>query len=554
MASRSGGGRDVARDAVVGLAGAISRVPDSMAAALVAGVNPVYGLYAGAAGLIAGGLTVSTRLMVITTTTAAALAANSALSEVDADDRLAALSLLTLLAGAMMLAAGLLRLGRYTRFVSHSVMVGFLTGVAVNILFGQLGTLAGVAAEGEHAIGKALSVLTRPGAVQLGSLLVGLAAIGLIVWIGRTRLAVIAALVAVVVPTAAAALLGFDPATVADTGEIPRGLPPPVLPDLGLLSVDLVFGAASVAVIVLVQGAGVSESAPNPDGRPAKADRDFAAQGIANAAAGLVQGMPVGGSLGQTAFNRATGARTRWAAVFSGVWVLAVLVALAGPIGLVAMPVLAGLLIYAAVGSIRPADIVVILRTGNASRVAFACTFAGTLLLPLTYAVGLGVAISLVMQLNREALDLRVVRLRPLADGRMLEEPAPGRLPDDRVTVLDVYGSLLYAGSRTLAARLPDPAGSHRAAVVLRLRGRTSLGATFFRVVGDYARALEQHGGRLYLSGLSPQVLLQLQAAAMLRVSGPVYPMPASDIVGASTAKAVHEAEAWLVEGGEPEG
>src|SRR5688500_12207432 len=101
-----------------------------MASSVLAGVNPVYGLSASLAGPAVGGLATSTRLMVISTTTAAALAAGSALEGVPDDDRPGSLFLLTLLAGVAMVAAGVAGFGRYTRFVSHSVMIGFLTGVA----------------------------------------------------------------------------------------------------------------------------------------------------------------------------------------------------------------------------------------------------------------------------------------------------------------------------------------------------------------------------------------------------------------------------------------
>src|SRR3954451_15632875 len=117
------------RDAAAGIPGAIGSVPDGMAASVLAGVNPVHGLYASFAGPIAGGLTASTRLMVITTTSAAALAAGSALSDVKPADRAQALFLLTALAGVLMAAAGVARLGRFTHFVAHSVMIGFLSGV-----------------------------------------------------------------------------------------------------------------------------------------------------------------------------------------------------------------------------------------------------------------------------------------------------------------------------------------------------------------------------------------------------------------------------------------
>ena len=134
--------RYLRQDTIAGLPGAIASVPDGMASAVLAGVNPVQGLYASFAGPIAGGLTASTKMMVITTTTAAALAAGSAVEGIAPADRGQAMSLLTLLAGAAMIVAGLARLGRYTRFVSHSVMMGFLTGVAVNIIRGQIPDLS----------------------------------------------------------------------------------------------------------------------------------------------------------------------------------------------------------------------------------------------------------------------------------------------------------------------------------------------------------------------------------------------------------------------------
>jgi SulP family sulfate permease len=145
------------REAVAGVPGAIGSVPDGMASAVLAGVNPIHGLYASSAGPTAGGTLASTRLMVITTTTAASLTAGSAIAHVQPDQRASALALLTLLAGAAMVGAGLARLGRYTRFVSLSVMTGFLTGVAVNIVLGQLPTLTGASVNGSVALAKAPS-------------------------------------------------------------------------------------------------------------------------------------------------------------------------------------------------------------------------------------------------------------------------------------------------------------------------------------------------------------------------------------------------------------
>ncbi len=290
------------QDLVAGLPGAISSVPDGMAASVLAGVNPVYGLYASGFGPIFGGLTSNTRLMVITTTSAAALAAGSTLSGVADADRADALFLLTVLAGIAMVVAGVFRLGRYTRFVSHSVMIGFLTGVGVNIIFGQIPDLLGVSASGSTNIGKAIDALSMIGDADLATFLIGMSALAIVVVLDRTKFSLISAVVALVVPTIVMIVAGLDSvARVEDVGEIPTGLPLPAFPEFGLLSFDLVFGALAVAAIVLVQGAGVAQSAPNTGGGVRDANQDFISQGVANLAAGAFSGQPVGGSVGQTA-------------------------------------------------------------------------------------------------------------------------------------------------------------------------------------------------------------------------------------------------------------
>lgn len=533
-------------EAVSGLPGAIGSVPDGMASAVLAGVSPVFGLYASFAGPLAGGLTSSTRLMVITTTTAAALAAGSALSGVDPADRPGSLFLLVIMAGALMVIAGALKLGRFTRFVSHSVMIGFLTGVAANIVFGQLADFTGVAAEGSTSLTKGIYVLTHPGQIHLPSLLAGLATVVLLIVLARTPLAAYASIVALAVPTLLA--LGVDEvARVGDIAEIPPGLPIPALPEIGQISGDLIVAAFAIAAIVLVQGAGVAESAPNRDGSMSDPNRDFIAQGAGNIASGFFKGMPVGGSVGQTALNISAGAHGRWAAIFSGIWMLVILVAFSGIVGYVAMPTLAAILIVAAIGSLRVGQIESIFRTGATSRIAMIGTFVATLVLSIPEAVGVGVIISLLLQLNQEALDLRVVQLIPRGDGGFDERPAPPTLSDHVVTLLDVYGSLYYAGARTLQARLPAVGGAVEPVVILRLRGRTALGATAFKVFADYSAALRAVKGKLYLSGVDPSLVEQFKRAGHVETGGPVGLVEATPQLGESTRTAYRDAEAWLI-------
>jgi sulfate permease, SulP family len=533
-------------DVVAGVPGAIAGIPDGMAAGVLAGVGPVQGLYAAVAGRLFGGFSTSSRLMVVTTTSASALAAGSVLVDLPGEDRSSALVVLTLIAGVMMVVAGILRLGRYTRFVSHSVMTGFLAGVSANIVFGQLPALVGMDVDGGRAVEKAFDVVTNLRDIDIPSLVVGTTALVLMVVLGRTRLKLFAAVAALALPWLLAWACSWNSvASVSDEGEIPSGLPMPGLPDFTLLSPDLVVGALAVMMIVLVQGAGVAESVPNPGGRRAKANQDFAGQGFGNIGAALLNGMPVGASVGSTALNQTAGARTRWAAIFSGAWLLVILLALSSLVGTVLMPTLAAVLIVAAAGAVDPTRVHAIWSSGFISRTALLVTFVATLMLPVTLAVAVGVVLSLLLQLNQEAMDLKVVGLA--VDGEhLIETKRPDHLRDHGVVILDIYGSLFYAGARTLQAKLPDPATSRSPVVVLRLRGRTSVSATFFAVIADYAQRLDQVGGRLYLSGVDPHVRDQWTDDLLAYQGIKLEFFPATAVLGESTLAAYAQARVWL--------
>ena len=299
-------------------------------------------------------------------------------------------------------------------------------------------------------------------------------------------------------------------------------------------------------MIVLVQGTGVAEAAPNPDGSQSDPNRDFIAQGIGNVASGLFRGQPVGGSVSQTALNLAAGG-----AQPLGVHLLRAMDA-ADPGAVLrgrrgdpdhharrGVDVRRGQLPAAWADRHRAPH-------GPAVQVAFSATFFATLLLPVPAAVGIGVVLSLLLQLNQEAVDLTVVRLAHGNHGALVEAPAPATLPSREVTLLDVYGSLLFAGARTLQARLPDPAGSELPVVVLRLRGRTTLGATAFIVLADYAERLRSAGGHLFLSGVEADLLDQLRQSHRIDLQDAVTVVVASETILESTQRANEDAEAWL--------
>jgi SulP family sulfate permease len=125
------------------------------------------------------------------------------------------------------------------------------------------------------------------------------------------------------------------------------------------------------------------------------------------------------------------------------------------------------------------------------------------------------------------------------------EQAPPSALRDRETVVLDVYGSLFYAGARTLQARLPAVAEAREPVVVLRLRGRTTLSSTAIAVIADYASSLAGRSGRLYLSGVDPAVLGQLVRSGRLAADGPLHVREATDVLGESTLRAVRDAEAW---------
>jgi SulP family sulfate permease len=153
----------------------------------------------------------------------------------------------------------------------------------------------------------------------------------------------------------------------------------------------------------------------------------------------------------------------------------------------------------------------------------------------------------LLLQLNREQMDLKVVRLTRNNAGLLVEQPAPAVLPDAEPVILDVYGSLLYAGARTLGAHLPDPRQTTKPVVILRLRGRTSLGSTFFGVIAGYADALDTAGGRLYLSGVQQDMIDRFHHSQVQDVQGEIRVFHATEVVQASTIAALEDAQSWLI-------
>ncbi len=180
--------RTVREDAVAGLVLGVQSVPDGLATGLLAGVNPLAGLYGYMVGVATGALFTSSTFMAVQGTGAMAMVIADVPAINEASDPTRALVTLSVLTGAVMLAAGLLKLGSVLRFVSNAVMVGFINAVGVNIVLGQLGNLTGYSADGGNRLVRTVNTVLNPGELDVSTLVIGVATIVLIVLLERTRL------------------------------------------------------------------------------------------------------------------------------------------------------------------------------------------------------------------------------------------------------------------------------------------------------------------------------------------------------------------------------
>jgi sulfate permease, SulP family len=535
--------KGIAGDLSAGITKSIDSVTGGMANAVLAGVNPVYGLYTVLAATPIGALFTSSVYMNIDSTGAIAATAGSMLILYPEEQRASALAVLTLLVGVFMLAAGLLKLGFLTRFISNAVLRGFLTGIGVNIILGQLGDLTGYSSEYSNKVVKAIDTALHLNQINLQIFLVGIVTIVLIVVLDRVKyINKISLLIALVVASALVPLLNLTTVPlVSSLGAMPDSLPRPVLPDLAFIP-GLIAPAFALTIIALAQSAGISQAYANPDGKYPNPSQDFTGQGAANLAGALVQGLPAGGSLGGTALLVKGGAQSRWANIFTGL-ISAVLILLFGAaIGKLAIAALAGLLMVVGFQTIKFREINLIARTSSRARWLMIATFAATLIVPLQWAIFFGVAASFVVFAYRESESTTIVEVLSPEGGIPIEQPAPAVLPSHKVTLLYAYGSLFFAGARNLEEDLPQVDETHHAVVMLSLRGHTELGSTFITVLERYAKALQAHGNTLMLVSVNPAAYEQLKDTECLNVLGAENVFVAKQ-PGASTMQAFQKAQ-----------
>ena len=543
--------RDLPRDVVAGVTVGAAQIGNSMAYTMLAGIPPVHGLYAVMVGAPSGALMSSSERMSIVPTAALSLAAGSALALLPADRRVAGMFVLAFLTGVIMLLAGVLRAGGLVRFISNAVMVGFMAGISVTILCGQLAALTGYTSAFENKVAKAADTLVHLGELDPATTVIGLSTVSLVLVLRRTGLKLYAMAVALVLFTVVVWALGLTSvAVVGDIAPIPRSLPLPQLPDLSLAP-SLLLPAVALTIIGLVQGAGISRTVPNPDGNPGDASRDFAGQGVANLFSGAFGGGIVGGSIQATALDLSAGARTRWSSVFAGAFVVLVILVAAPLVQQVPLAVTAGILIVAASSALRPRAMREVWLADRTSAAVMLTTFVLVLIVPLQYAVLAGAAMAVLKHIYLSSLDVRVTRVVIDDDGRLKETEAPPVLSSEAVTVLDIYGSLFFAATPKIKASLPSVGAAHCPVVVLRVRGRGTLHSATIALIREYAAECVARGGRLYLAGVGDEMQEQLRRTGLLDLLGPDAVVAATDELYGSCATAQQRGETWLETNGE---
>jgi SulP family sulfate permease len=545
-------------DLMAGLTWALVNIPQGMAYALLALANPAAGLYTLMIATPVAAIFTSSVFMNVSSTSAVSVAVGDTMATIPQDQRVGAMVVLVLLIGIFQFLSGLFRLGYFIRFISNAVMTGFMAGVAMLIILGQLGDLTGYESTFSNKVLQTADLILNWQKADYATTAMGIITIMLILAFERTRYRKFAYLIALIGVTFAVAIMPDrvveSIVLVRDISEIPNSLPMPVLPEWEYIP-SLIAPAVAIGIIALVQGAGVSQSYPNPDGKYPNPSRDFAGQGLANIAVSFFQGIPAGGSLSGTAVLVDSGARSRWANIFAGIFVAIITLLAAGLIELLPMTALGAMLIVIGIRLIDANGIRTVWQTNPFARAAMVITFVFTLLAPLQIAVVVGVVVSILLYVARQANEVQIVRWIWPPDGYGFPEemPAPKDLPNHEVTVLNVYGSLFFAGASTLEDTLPAAEDADGAVVILSLRGRDDIGSTFNGVLQRYARTLARNNSLLLLSGISENVYDQLIRTKAMNTIGKENVFLATPKLGQSLNQALRAARTWVIEREEEE-
>jgi len=395
------------RDLVAGLMLAAIAIPGQLATARLAGMPPETGLYAFAAGSLAFAAFGANRYMsVAADSTIAPIFAGAlvAMGAVSGTPHYAELvTQLALLVGIILLAVGLLRAGWLATLLSIPVTTGFLAGIAIHIMVGELPTLLGIAPADQHAplLLRLLHLLGRLGEANPYTFALGAGV--LIVTLGTAQISsrIPGALIGVVGAGAVVALFHLERRGVSLLGPLSVALPRPTLPSLPATDefIRLIVLALIVAMVCIMQTAAVASTFPSERGEPDDAARDFAGIGAGSVLAGLSGSCPVDSSPPNTAIVEESGGRSQLASITAVVLMIALAVLAAGLVAYVPKAALSGILFYIALKIFRLDEMIRIWRRGRAEILLVLASAALVVVLPIEVGMLLAIVLSFVYTL-----------------------------------------------------------------------------------------------------------------------------------------------------------
>jgi SulP family sulfate permease len=505
---RSYSWKDISRDGVAGLTVATVAVPQAMAYALIAGIEPRYGLYTAIVMTAVGALFDSSRQLINGPTNAISIALLSALALVPEADKHAAAVVLALLVGLVQMGITLLRLGDLTRYISQAVIVGFTLGASVLLILDQLKNFLGLKAAGESTapfLMRFWETMLRGGPVHGLTLALGAGTVVLIValrWFNRclrrwgVRLFVPELLVAVVGMAGLVWAYRLDKQGVEVIGNIPAALPSFSTPHLSWeLSLKLTQSALAIAMLGLLEAIAMAKAIAAQTGQKLDINQQCLSEGLANLTGSFFQCFPGSGSLTRSAINQQAGAVSQWSGVVSAAAVAAIMVLFAPLAQYIPRSALAGLLILTGWRMVDRHQLAYHLRATRFDAGIVLATALSAIFISVEFCILIGVLLSFVLYVPRAAgIHLSEFYLTALG---FVRERVPSDPPCDRILLYNLEGELFFGSATALESQLSELQSRLRPetrVLVLRVKRARNPDAVCLRLLDHFVEHLQNRG------------------------------------------------------------
>ncbi len=508
-------------DVVAGLTAAAVVIPKALAYASIAGLPVEVGLYTAFLPMLVYALLGTSRALSVSTSTTLAILAGAQLGELSKAGDVAALlranATLTLLVGAVLVLAALLRLGFLANFISEPVLVGFKAGIGSVIILDQLPKILGIHIVKGGFFHNVAAVVTGAPAANLATLAVGAATIALLVGLEHLVPKLPAPLIAVAGAILAVKFLGLEAMGVGVVGHVPPGFPSVVVPDLSLAEA-LWPAAVGIALMSFTETMAAGRAFARSDEPPLDGNRDLLATGLGNAAGALLGAMPAGGGTSQTAVNRSAGARTQLSEIVTAAGTLLTMLVLAPLIGRMPHATLAAVVVVYSVGLIKPAEFRAILKIRRMEFFWALTALAGVILLGTLKGILVAIVVSL-LGLAQQVAD-PPVRVLGRKRGTNVFRPRSDEHPDDEtfsgLLLVRFEGRLFFVNAERLAHKVRVLAEDVKPKVIaLDLSGVFDLEYTAMKMLDEAETRARERGVVLWLVGLNPQPLAMIQRSAL---------------------------------------